>query len=316
MNKRVPGLLSRWLLDLRYATVARQMALNPENARLICGDPRGGTTWMAELLSQIPGTSMLWEPLAINRNPEFRKLGFGWRQYIPETADWPDAKMQFLKLFSGKMLSSYLCQATTPAEIRESSHLLIKFCRASQLLPWLTYNFKFRYAPVYLIRHPCAVVASQLRQGGWSHVSPKFEIPRTDKFSEFYSDHKDFLNTINSVEKRLAAVWCLCNSIPLKYPKEEQRWITITYESLLTDPHASLHQIANRWNVQLPDAILQTIEQSSITTVSGSPILSGSTRKQLEYWKSSLSKKQISEVLEVVNYFGIDLYGSDVVPNY
>ncbi len=116
------------------------------------------------------------------------------------------------------------------------------------------------------------------------------------------------------MEKRLAAMWCLCNRVPLSHPDNNKRWITVTYESLLLNGPAELQRIGERWKVHIPQHLYEQRLGASWTTVSESPILDGSVRKQLEYWKSRLTARQIDDIMGVVDYFGIDLYDSDFLP--
>src|SRR5690606_10560197 len=187
-----------------YSRLSRVIRFDPNKARIICGDPRGGTTWLAQLLNQLPGSALIWEPLAVSEVKEVHALKFQWRQFIPESDSWPEAKELMECILSGRLLSPYLCQQTTPQQLRDATHLLIKFCRANQLLPWLTKEFNFEAPPVYLVRHPCAVVASQMKQGDWRNVSPSFTMPE-GRYTSFYADHEQFLKTIDTIEKRLTA---------------------------------------------------------------------------------------------------------------
>src|SRR5690606_10960359 len=227
MRKAILNRGARLRLSWQYYKLAGITRFNPNETRIISGEPRGGTTWLAQLLNELSRSAMIWEPLAVSNVKEVQKLGFHWRQYIPEDEVWPEARRLMERILSGRLLSPYLCQQTTPQQLQQSNHLLVKFCRANQLLPWLTRQFNFESPPVYLVRHPCAVVASQLKHGGWKNVSPSFSIPQT-KFASFYSEHAGFLKTLDTIEERLAATWCLCNIVPLSHPDNNKRWITVT----------------------------------------------------------------------------------------
>jgi hypothetical protein len=313
MRREIFKKLDAQRFSLVYKWLNTFVHFNPLDVFIVSGDPRGGTTWLAEIVKGLPNTAMIWEPLAISEVAAFKRLGFQWRQYIEELDYWPEAREVFMKLFSGKLLSSYLCQQTSPKELINAKYLLIKFCRANQLLPWLTKEFQFNYAPIYLIRHPCAVVASQLKKGGWSHVSPTFEIPK-GRYQSFYSDHIEFLKTIDSVEKRLAATWCLCNRVPLNHPENNKRWITITYESMLLNGYEQLRRIEKRWNLNFPSQIFETVNKASDTTLTGSPIARGKVLDQLAYWESQLSDKQVEDIISVLDYFQIKVYSREVKP--
>src|SRR6056297_3604377 len=59
---------------------------------LISGMPRGGTTWLAELLLNINNSILFWEPLRPFRLEEQNLSEFskelGWFPYIPENGEW------------------------------------------------------------------------------------------------------------------------------------------------------------------------------------------------------------------------------------
>lgn len=312
INKVTSKLNLCWL-SFQYQLLQSKLSFPFDEVLIVAGDPRGGSTWLAELIRQIPGTAILWEPLAINRDSQFSDLGFCWRQYIPEREEWPEARKQFETLFSGNVLSPYLCMRTSPEQLRKAKHLLVKFCRANQLLPWLTRQFSFKYAPIYLVRHPCSVIASQLKQGGWEYLDPSFEIP-VAPYQSFYSEHENFISTINTVEKRLAFIWCLCNFVPLRHPENNKRWITILYEHLLMNGAKELQRIEKRWGLNFPSSTYDSIYIASKTTVAGSPIQIGKIDDQLKYWQTRLNSEQISDVLSVLEYFNITLYGSGILP--
>lgn len=313
MINRIKRRIFSGVRDLAYKGLAHISGFESNDAMIIAGDPRGGTTWLAEMVKGIPKTAMIWEPLMISEVAAFKRLGFQWRQYIDESDSWPETREIFNKLFSGQLLNSYLCQQTSPKELLGANHLLVKFCRANQLLPWLTRQFQFKYAPIYLVRHPCAIVASQLKKGAWSHVSPTFKVPN-GRYQTFYTDHIEFLKTIDSVEKRLAAIWCLCNRVPLNHPENNKRWITITYESMLLNGDEQLKRIEKRWNKDFPSEIFESVNKASDTTLTNSPITRGKVLDQLTYWENQLSTKQIDDILSVLNYFQIKLYSRDVRP--
>jgi hypothetical protein len=280
---------------------------------ILTGDPRGGTTWLAEKLKQLPKTTLLWEPLALKQVTEFRKLGFIWRQYIPEEEEWREAKLIFDKLFSAKILSPYLCQATSFDELLNAEHLIIKFCRANQLLPWLTSHYDFLYPPLYLVRHPCAVIASQLTKGAWRHLSPVYTAENGRFQNIVLEKHGDFLKTINSLEQRLAATWCLSNLVVLNHSDNNKRWMTLTYESLLLDYERQIKRIQKRWGVYFPENSAENI--ASRTTHHHSPMVNGRVKEQLTYWKTQLSKNQIKDIFRVLDYFELSVYSEQELPH-
>jgi hypothetical protein len=176
--------------------VSKMVNFDPNENLVIFGDARGGSTWMAELIGQVPKTVLLWEPLHIGRVDYFKQLNFAWRQHIPEDETWYEAQGAFEQLFRGKVLTHYTCSFSSPFYFLFADRMLVKFCRANALVPWLTRVFDFKYEPIYLVRHPFAVVASQLSHPAWESKFDGYQIP-DGPYNDLYLIHAHFLSNLN-----------------------------------------------------------------------------------------------------------------------
>jgi hypothetical protein len=119
-----------------------------------------------ELINLIPKTVILWEPMHRRQIYPFNIRNFPVRHYVPEDVVWDEGKRMFEHMLSGKFLNDWTCSQSFPLSYLMADRMIVKFCRAHALLPWLTRNFQFNYAPIFLVRRPFAVVASQLNYGG------------------------------------------------------------------------------------------------------------------------------------------------------
>lgn len=316
MLNRVPSIVKNRSTQLgrraAFAFMSRRR-FEPEDALLICADPRGGSTWLAEILTRIPNTALFWEPLNIGVAPTFRNLGFRYREFIQEGTENPDVHSAFERLFSGQYLDPYVLHRTSVRTFRQADKPLVKFCRATQLLPWLTSEFLFKRKPIHLLRHPCAVVASQMRYGAWDNVDPRLSD------AEILSDpllapHHDVVSKIDSVEERLAAFWAAVNSVALNHPERNQRWMTLSYEQLVQDPVSQVGAIQAEWSLEIAGSLSDLVIRPSATTLVSSPISSGSSNGQLAYWQKTLEKDQMYRILDMVERMGVSVYGSDPMP--
>ena len=266
---------------------------------------------MMELISHIDQTAILWEPLHLSYVKKFAEAGFGWRQHIPKQESLAPARKIFAEVLSGKVLNSWTTLKTDPATLLAAKQLIVKFCRGNALLPWLADQFKFTYPPVYLIRHPFAVIASQMKFGAWEQpIKNGFDIPAT-RYNEPYLKHKKYLSGLQYKEEHLAAHWCVSNLIPLTDEKNNIEWITVNYENLVLNPKQEIQRIFSRWNLPIPEQLFSAIDHPSSTTIAGSP-LKGIA--QLSYWKERLQKQQIHRMLKVLEYFEVPFYGEDIMP--
>lgn len=300
-----------------YKLLSRLCHFHPENNLLLCAAPRGGSTWLSELLHCIPRTVILNEPLAlspgINGGSPFRRLDFWWRQYIPKNATWPDAREAFDEVLRGRFLNTWTCAYANFAEFLTAERMIVKLCRANALLPWLTNHYRFKFAPIYLVRHPFAVVASQLAFSAWRFTPGNGYPASVSHFREFYQQHAAFLATVNTKEEFLTTTWCLANSVPLKQGAEGGGWITVHYEKLLLNPEEELGRIFARWGLPMPDSILERVSLASATTQDAT--FKKSVGRQLTKWQSSLDRRQRARMMRVLDYFEIERYnGVDPLP--
>jgi hypothetical protein len=310
MHSVASSLKSR-LVSLSLQALAIQKNYDPQRNFIVFSDPRGGSTWLTELLSNIPQTAVIWEPLHLEFGAEiFRTLHFYWRQYIPEDVHWVEAHTAFEQLFRGKYLNRWLCSKSSLASIYHARRLIFKFCRGNAFIPWLTNQFRFIYKPVYLIRHPFAVVASQLRHGAWSYQFTRFQLPDVP-YPQIYLTHEEYLKQLGTKEELLTAMWCITNLVPLRNKHNNQKWITVNYENMLLDPERELSRIFSQWNVDIPENISTKLRKPSATTKEATFVMGAVP--QLQKWQKELTEYQISNMAAVLDYFGVEFYEAQSV---
>jgi hypothetical protein len=297
----IPGKVRRLGRRMALGALKRVKQYDPRDNLLLFCDPRGGSTWLAQLVAHVPRTAILWEPLVIDQVEEFKQLDFSWRQHIPEGAEWPAAKDAFDRVLSGGVLNAWTARASRRGDFLAAEKLVVKFCRANAMIPWLTRSYSFRYVPVHLLRHPFSVVASQLRHGGWIKKPEGSVISSHGPFPDPRARHRDFLRTLESREEQLCATWFLANEIPLTDPRGGRDWTTVYYEDLLTDPRGQIEAIFHRWGLPVPDAIWHDVRVPSSTTKDTTFL--ESTQEQLTKWRRELSAEQLARMREVWSYF-------------
>lgn len=280
---------------------------------IIFSDPRGGSTWITEMVMQIPKTTVLWEPLHLTEVEHFTKLNFSWRQHIPEYEEWPEAENAFEQVLRGKVLNEWTCRLSSPLQLFSSERMIVKFVRANAMIPWLTRTFDFKYTPIHLVRHPFAVVASQLNYGSWDYEFDGFKIPNTP-YNDIYLKHAGFLSKIETKEEALVATWCITNMIPLTNTRNNVDWLTIFYEDLIVDPEREMNRIFSRWNLSVPDTVYEMMRKASSTTKDATFELS--IDEQLSKWKTVFSTEQLQKMQDVLNYFDVKVYSAfEMKPN-
>ena len=176
-----------------------------------------------------------------------------------------------------------------------SNKMIVKFVRANRILPWMCRTFNVP-PPILLIRHPCAVVASQLNCA-WMNT----ERPEAPPFLDDYPSFRSALSRTEGVEENLAARWAL-DQLPALLHQPPNPWFIVTYEDLVLHPSSTLGEIFKMWglDVDIEEAIKGLAKPSRVVGRLG---ISGTGG-----WRDQLSREQISRILGVVNAFGLTFY--------
>ncbi len=329
MNQKLNEKMEQLKKLYQYVRYVRPFAANnarhgmpPDRVNIaIFSEPRGGSTWLAEILCRLPGSFLISEPMfpAFDYD-EIRGVKFCGNQYIPEEAEWPEAQAYFRKLFNLEVRSLAALRLyyynDDLSNIAKAKYFIHKDVNSNMLLSWVTRRFSVN--PIYLIRHPCAVIASQLKYKHWDYILKDirayFPDP-SDRHQELYEHYRDIIGKISLPEERMAAEWALHNVVPVTHPENDRRWITVAYEKLFMAPESELERIFKRLGIAQPAGILDYVRKPSITTVAGSNsfIQSG---KQLLSWQKSLTQSQIRNILNITRGFGLDFYDESPEPDY
>ena len=314
---------------------------------ILAGSPRSGTTWLMEILRIIPGYTTLFEPINPLYLPKSFEVGFRSRTYLPPGEDWAIGEEHLRKILTSrplydfssfekigkkkkfkKIISNYLEQLK-PEQLMHhlvGNKLLVKFIRLNRLFPWVAKRFQLR-SMILIIRHPCAVVDSQLKTGFCGYH------PNNPPYRDVYPTRKNILDEASQIEgldtsilKKLkeiktreeiiAASWCLDNYIPLSYQKPYP-WSIVIYEKLMKDGEREINRLFNEIgeknvrrsaykHLKIPSMVIQKGESDIVTKAD----------IQLSKWKKSLSEKQIKRILSIVSAFGLDFYTEDLEPDY
>ncbi len=216
--------------------------------------PRSGSTWLAELLLNIQDSFLIDEPLwsgnigssraTYARCDEVKKLGFYFIQPIPQKADWPEAEEFFSKLLKVQVGKYGLFMEGDLHQLLNTETFIFKFCYGNLLLPWLI--DKFQIKPIFLIRHPCAVVHSQMNMPHFNYIlkQPEFIVPDF-RFSDCYKKYDHILKTIKYPEENLAAHWAISNHYLVTHPYNNDKWLTVAYENVYANFDEEIERIFN-----------------------------------------------------------------------
>ena len=282
-----------------------------QNTIMVCSSARGGSTWLAQIISSIPGYPLLWEPLHLGTSPSCVKYGFKWGTYLkPDTED--EMKYNYIQdVLTGKNLSTELISSMyfNPIQFLRFNGFVVKFTLANMMLPWILKNFPIRC--ILLIRHPCAVVSSRLLHSAWDHVNIENFYIEPEVFIDF-PHLKEIFESISTREELFAFSWVMQTLIPLSCTIPHP-WYLTTYEKLLMDAEAEVENIFDYLGEDLPPDANKMLKKPSKTTSKNAHVFN--RNNPLSLWKENLSSKQIELILNIVNRSGIDFYNKDLEPD-
>lgn len=316
------------------------------NPLIIAGSGRSGTTWVLDVLAETNNLRPVFEPL----NPlGVRETRFFCNRYVREKAYEPELKCFMEKVFTGKL--NYLWPKTriVPAEMPSSisqmtswdynytllSHYtkilirysnyarkksfrpITKFIRANLMLDWLVANFNPRI--IFLVRHPGAVVASQIAASK-GKIGAVWDFNGSTKqsiLSQYKQDEqlrKDYLDKYYEIfSEKLSPVaghtllWCIENILPIYNQQKKKRYVFF-YEDIVKDPEKEFGRMAKVLSLERkPDSaiIAQPSQQASREMRNRS-----FDEKQLTRWMKSFNQEQLGEIDKILKFFKVTTYNA------
>jgi len=278
---------------------------------LIAGSNRSGTTWLQNIIAAPLNYRLIFEPFhrRVVGNRKFDRL------FLDAQSPQQELYLYLQAVLTGKIKNRWMRQGGHARKwffFRNrwwAKNVVVKFIRANLMLEWLEHNFSCRI--VFIIRHPCAVIAS-IRKMEWD-LTWDFDFLKSqnqllEKYLQPYQ-HIIFMKNPTPAQ-RLALIWCIENKIPLIQFKQHN-WVGVIYENLVLRPHEELNRIYSKLNLQKP---LLGYKMINKTTHTANKDRSRQRGDVLKKWQSKLSKEETKQVIEVVKAFDMGFYSYDILP--
>lgn len=273
---------------------------------LVAGTGRSGTTWLAELLGARVSSRIMFEPF----NPRMVRAfeSFQYFHYMRPDRENAGLEDYCRAVFTGTIRHPWIDRQVDRLFPR---YRIVKEIRANLFLRWLKNRFP-ELPIVFLIRHPCAVVASRmkLRWDTDGDMLPLLSQP--ELMRDFLYEKADLIRDCRTPEQKHALIWCISNLVPLKQFAPGDLPV-VFYENLVRSPETELPRVFKLLGLEYDEATLAGVSRPSATTIASSAILTGSD--QVTRWKDELSPAQAESILAVVQGFGLGhLYGDTAMP--
>lgn len=271
---------------------------------LIISSPRGGSTWLGQVLSRDNNSVFIDEPLFKDSHKKLKEVGIDFSTYLGKSNN----EKKYLDFFDSLLNLDFFhwrsLTQNTIIKFVKPRNFIFKFINANFLIEYLNKNFKNAHI-IFLIRNPYAVIASQLKHDGWKWAKDIKTLSIPASLSEI-----DCYNNLNSVqfsdlkaEQVLAFIWCLNNKHIIYNENNNKKWITVTYESLISEEAEDFKRI--KMFINKKEEINKNLISSSTKGKSSEDIKNG---LQLNKWKNHLNKQQIKNIHEILVKFDFDVY--------
>ena len=304
--KRVAYPVADRLLESYGALRCRNYDIRKSIALVATG--RGGSTWLAELLLGLPNRVLIWEPLHLGNNPAIAEYGFGWNPYVPTDGEAPALETYLQRLLTGRALSTRTLTSLNfeAAALINPAGFVVKFVQAHALMPWFVRRFP---VPVIgLVRHPCAVVASQLNHGQSWRTLTKEKLSVSDQMLEDFPHIQRVFDRLSTTPEALAFEWATKTYFLLR----TERRLLLTYETMLAEPQRVARQIFGYLGHEVPPDVIARIRAPSATTHRDAVYRGWEDR--LGGWKENISVEDQAGILRIAHEVGVDLYDDGVNP--
>jgi len=277
---------------------------DPKNAILLCGSARSGTTWVADLINPDDHFRLMFEPFSRSHVPACS--GFNIRQYLrPDNRD-----AYFLKvageIIGGGIRDKWIDRYNKKILCRER---LIKDIRVNLMLKWIRSCFPTTKI-VFLLRHPCAVALSRIRNGWETHLEEV--LSQRELIDDHLSDHLDDIASAEDEFEKHMILWCIEHAVPLRQLASDEAFV-VFYEDLCREPETVIPALFRWLGLDSERSALNRIGRPSVMTAKDSAVRTG--EDLVGRWKKKIDKKQLDRAGSILERFSLDgVYSVDVLP--
>jgi hypothetical protein len=170
-----------------------------------------------------------------------------------------------------------------------------------------------RYRPhmLFVVRHPCAVILSEARQG-----TPAQESLRTILSDEaLVEDHlKDYIADLTEAQgqlETLAAVWAARHRVLANGLKKHPEWQVIHYEALCANPGLHFRRVFESVGLRWSSAMADFVDDHSRLEIAGRYSGRRVSARQIDRWKAELDVAEEERVRQICQALEIPFYAAE-----
>jgi hypothetical protein len=266
----------------------------------LAGSGRSGTTWVSAVINHRNAYRFVFEPFhpgRVGMMEDFRR-----RQYLRPG----DRREEYLgparTALTGGIRSLWTDRFNNKLVARRR---LIKDIRANLLLGWIHENFP-GMPIILLLRHPCAVVASQLALG-WQEVLLE-TMEQEELVEDFLLPVEAEIRAARDPFERHLFSWCIENYVPLRQFGPGEIHLAF-YESFLVHPERELRRLFSFLGEDFDERAYRALRRPSL--LSRNPQV-----PSVDGWRRFVTGRQLERAVEILGHFDLDrLYGEGTMPD-
>lgn len=259
----------------------------------ISGSGRSGTTWVAELVSEIRHDRLMFEPFRPGVVPSLSLLNN--RQYLDPDYTSAESLIDISRIIDGTLRDSWVDRYNNKFVYKGR---VVKEIRTNLLLGWLLNNFE-RIRVIHIIRDPISTIKSQLN-GGWKLELEKFSAQK-QLIDQLPKGHLRLFSEADSVFKKALLHWAVENYIPVMQFRsnrwDRSRYQIFSYEKIKSD-QSELGRLMSFCDIEHNQIPAKLISKPS-------RVSRGKTTFNTAEVASSLSETELEYAMNVVEIFGL-----------
>jgi len=297
---------SNLLVERMGQTITRK-EFEPNEAIVIAGSGRSGTTWIQNSLAEILRYQPIFEPL----NPNFvneAKLLLGVEQggepvvyspYLRANGLYPEWDTLLTQALTGN-IRNYWTEKKRYTLLPKG--YITKFIRANFMLGYISNNYNPKI--IFVMRHPCAVIFSRMRLNWQANKSNLFYQPEIieDYLRPYLSDIENENDPVG-----IHAIWWALEQLIALDELKKQNYFFTHYEDILLSNKQKLDEIIHWIGKNNQHKYFTQRQEISI-----SDDIENKTR--ITQWVSGLNSDQKDKILWWANRFDINHYSNQIYP--
>ena len=276
-----------------------------DNAVIVAGAHRSGTTWAASALNYDARYRNMYEPFNGERVETNAIFTYG--LYLRPEDSAPDHAAAAASVLAGRLRDAIVDRRNARFF---ATRRMIKETHANLWIAWLHRRFP-SVRIVMVVRHPFAVANSRRMQGRQTRLDPF--LTQRALLDDYLAPFAGVLRGARGEFEQHVANWCVQHYVPFRQFRSGDVHV-LFYERLCTHAESELREACAFLGRPYEASALETLSKPSFTARRNSPIRTG-TAQLVDEWRHTVSAAERAAGMELLHAFGLDrVYGEDPMP--